>query len=351
MVGGLWLPPVWLQGAAPPASTTAATCPQPRCHPKLPHPRPWHRPPGTPSSPPGTASGHRPSVNLYFSWCLGHHGGHQPSPPQKQHLGAPWQHPWPCTVLGSPGTPRAGGSYTGPPWQHSGHGEPPTCPWRLPRHLRGSWHNQDPAEGTGCQQGPQSRDPGVGTPTLGTQHTWQPDPTEPQPGGPCAQPLRVPVCPSRVPAASVLGATTSPSPEGFRLPPPGLSMSRSRGPRSPPSPPTGARPGYVIVSSSSSSSSSAHPPSGISRSCEARAAEPGGHRAVRTSRTPPPRLQAQPRGVGGVSSAPRPPGTPHGPVLTCGHEGVFGCPRGLRAGPLRLLLLLLVELGGRGVRE
>lgn len=55
--------------------------------------------------------------------------------------------------------------------------------------------------------------------------------------------------------------------------------------------------------------------------------------------------------------SPQPPGTSHGPVLTCGHEGVFGCPcshpspRGLGAGALRLLLLLLVELGGRGGQE
>lgn len=369
----LWLPLVWLQlsGTAPVPPLPPAHSPQ--RHPTLPWPHPWHCPPGTPSPPPSAASRHSPSVNLYFGWCSGHRRGHQPcAPPKHSTWGGPWQHPWPRTAVGAPGTPRAGGSHGhGPPGSIVGTASPPLCPWRLPQHLRGGlgttrtlWRergvSRDPRAGT-SEWRSWSGGPRVGTLALGDpktghprnwgpRHTWQPDPTEPQPRGSSCPKSLYPQ-PWGSPCSPALGGVPSPSPGGFHVPVPGVPAppcphppepgpATSSSPLPPPLPPRPTRP---------AASPAAARPGQLSL---------GGTGGSGPPEPPLPRLQAQPRGGGGLSAvSPQPPGHATRPVLTCGHEGVFGCPRshptprGLGAGALRLLLLLLVELRGRGVTE
>lgn len=124
------------------ASTTAAICPHPPASPQSATAPSSASPPRNPQLAPGTASGHSPSVNFYFSWCWGTMGGTSPAPLQKTAPGgvggalaaplAPHRSGGTRDVL-SRGLPR-----TGPPWQHSGHGEPPTVPLAAPPAPPGS---------------------------------------------------------------------------------------------------------------------------------------------------------------------------------------------------------------------
>lgn len=244
---------------------------------------------------------------------------------------------------GTRDAPNRGLPRTGPPWQHSGHGEPPTVPLVAPpasprglgttrtlRRERGV--SRDPRVET-PEWGSRSGGPGTWRPQhwasqhWGPRHRWQPEPTDPQPrGSPCPSPaVSVFQSPHPQPWRSPVPGPGVPAPPCPHPPEPGPATSSS--PLPPPLPPrptrpaaspAAARPGQPSLGGTGGSGPQTRP-------CPA----PGS--ALRR---------------GAVSSVPPALGHPRA-VLTCGHEGVFGCPRGLGAG----LLLLLVELGGRRGRN
>lgn len=169
------------------ASATAATCPQPPASPHTALAPSMALPSRDPQPTPERSQQAQPLCKPLFWLVLGApQGAPALCPPQTQHLGGPLAAPLaPHRSGGTRDAPSRGLPRARPPWQHSGHGEPPTVPLAAPpAPPGGSWHNQDPAEGTGCQQGPQSRDLRVEIlewgPQSGDPGTWRPQNWAPQ---------------------------------------------------------------------------------------------------------------------------------------------------------------------------